>query len=98
MYVNSQPPIHGKFLFFGDFLETNYKILKENYHFWTELVNFGTEANQAFFGTFLGHWSRPSPEIGTFSQPLKDLKLTMKLLIENTWDSSGEKRSEGLCR
>ena len=56
------------------------------------------EANQAFFGTFLGHWSRPSPEIGTFSQPLKDLKLTMKLLIENTWDSSGEKRSEGLCR
>ena len=36
-------------------------------------MNFGTwEANWAFFGTIFGHWSRsgPSPEIGTFLQPL----------------------------
>ena len=37
---------HGTFLIFGDFWETNYQILKENYHFGTELVNFRTwEAN-----------------------------------------------------
>ena len=40
-------------------------------------VNFGTwEANRAFFGTFLGHWSRsgPSPEIGTWGQTLPRCK------------------------
>ena len=55
-------------------------------------VNFGTwEANRAFFGTFLGHWSRsgPSPEIGTWRKALKIVTICNRSTKQNysTWQT-----------